>query len=153
MSKKDVERKRGFSFGLTSAIITTLGMIVGLDSATQTKGIIIAGILSVGIADALSDSFSMHVSEEASAGKSLWRASFYAFMTKAVFAMIFLIPFLLFSLKTAVYISVGYGLILVTFYSYVAVEKNKWKAALEHLAISLLVILATSFVGKLIAYF
>ena len=56
--------KKGFSFGLTSGIITTLGLIVGLYSITESKLAVIGGILVIAIADAFSDAMGIHVSEE-----------------------------------------------------------------------------------------
>ena len=35
----------GISFGLTSAVITSLGLIVGLNSATSSKLAVVAGIV------------------------------------------------------------------------------------------------------------
>ena len=57
--------RKGFSFGLTSGIITTLGLIVGLYSGTGSKTIVLAGIIVIAVADALSDSVGIHISEEA----------------------------------------------------------------------------------------
>jgi len=54
--------KTGFSFGLTSGIITTLGLIVGLNSSTRSKLVVLGGILIIAIADAFSDAFGIHVS-------------------------------------------------------------------------------------------
>ena len=48
--------KIGISFGLTSGIITTLGIMIGLNAATNLKLAVIGGILTVAIADAFSDS-------------------------------------------------------------------------------------------------
>ena len=45
----------GMSFGLTSGIITTLGLIVGLHSGTHSKLAVIGGILTIAMADAFSD--------------------------------------------------------------------------------------------------
>ena len=56
--------KTGFSFGLTSAIITTLGLMVGLESGTQSKIAVLGGILTIAVADAFSDSLGIHVSQE-----------------------------------------------------------------------------------------
>ena len=47
--------KVGLSFGLTSAIITTLSLMVGLISGTESKMVVIGGILTIAIADAFSD--------------------------------------------------------------------------------------------------
>ncbi len=153
---KDKAVTKGFSFGLTSGVITTLGMIVGLESATRSSLIIIAGILSIAIADAFSDAFGMHVSEEAEAkdgAKAIWTATVYVFLSKFVFALVFIIPFVLLDVMNAVIASVAFGLVVISFYSYVIAKKqnkNPLKIIGEHLAISLLVIIATHFVGDII---
>lgn len=54
----------GMSFGISGGVITTLGMIVGLDQATSSKTAVIAAILTIAIADSLSDALGMHLSEE-----------------------------------------------------------------------------------------
>ena len=56
--------KVGVSFGITSGIITTLGMMVGLQSGTHSKLVVIGGVLMIAIADAFSDALGIHVSEE-----------------------------------------------------------------------------------------
>jgi len=56
--------KVGFSFGLTSGIVTTLGLMVGLHSSTHSKLVVIGGILTIAIADALSDAMGIHIAEE-----------------------------------------------------------------------------------------
>ena len=56
--------RTGISFGLTSAIITTLGLMVGLHSGSGSKIVVLAGILTIAIADAFSDALGIHVSEE-----------------------------------------------------------------------------------------
>ena len=57
--------RTGISFGLTSAVITTLGLMVGLHSGTHSKLVVLAGILTIAIADAFSDALGIHVSKEA----------------------------------------------------------------------------------------
>ena len=47
--------KTGFSFGFTSAIITTLGLMVGLNAGTHSRLVVLGGILTIAIADAFSD--------------------------------------------------------------------------------------------------
>jgi len=56
--------KVGFSFGITSAVITTLGLMVGLYSSTNSRLVVVGGILMIAIADAFSDSLGIHISEE-----------------------------------------------------------------------------------------
>ena len=57
--------RKGLGFGLTSGVITTLGLLVGLNAGTHSKKIVLGGILLIAIADALSDALGIHISEEA----------------------------------------------------------------------------------------
>ena len=56
--------RKGLGFGLTSGVITTLGLIVGLDASTGSRFAILAGILAIAVSDSLSDALGMHISEE-----------------------------------------------------------------------------------------
>ena len=56
--------KTGFCFGLTSGIITTLGLIVGLHASTYSQIVVIGGIFTIAIADAASDAHGIYISEE-----------------------------------------------------------------------------------------
>ena len=53
--------RKGFGFGLTSGIITTLGLMIGLTFGTSSKAIVLGGIILIAVADALSDAMGMHV--------------------------------------------------------------------------------------------
>ena len=149
--------KTGFSFGLTSGIITTLGLIVGLHSGTHSKLVVIGGILTIAIADAFSDALGIHVSQESqkrNSVKQVWESTFATFFAKLFFALTFLIPILLFELSTAIIISVIWGLLVLTIYNFILAKNRKikpWKLVTEHLAIAILVIIITHFVGKWIS--
>jgi len=151
--------KRGFSFGLTSGVITTLGMIIGLNASTGSLLAIIGGIVIIALTDALSDSFGMHMSEEFSNGehqKKVWEATFATFFFKLLFALSFVIPFLLFELNTAIVVCIIYGLLLIGIFSYYIAglhNLNKGKVILEHLGIALIVIILTHLVGTMIRNF
>lgn len=149
--------KKGFSFGLTSGIITTLGLIVGLNSSTHSTPVVIGGILVIAVADALSDSLGMHISEESEnkhTTKEIWESTIATFLSKFVFALTFIFPFLLFSLNTAIIVSVVWGLSLIAIFSYYIVHQEKtkpYKVIIEHLVIAIIVIIATNYVGKLVS--
>jgi len=53
-----------FSFGLTSGVITTLRLMMGLYSGTHSRLTVIAGILTIALADSLFDAAGIHLSEE-----------------------------------------------------------------------------------------
>jgi VIT1/CCC1 family predicted Fe2+/Mn2+ transporter len=149
--------RKGFSFGLTSGVITTLGLIVGLHSSTHSKIVVIGGILVIAIADALSDSLGMHISEESESKhsqKEIWESTAYTFFSKLIFALTFVVPILLLQLNTAIIVSVAWGLSLITIFSaYMARQQNGkvLSVVAEHLVIAILVIIATHYVGDWVA--
>jgi vacuolar iron transporter family protein len=145
--------KTGLSFGLTSGVITTLGLMVGLHSGTHSKLVIIGGILTIAVADAFSDALGIHISEEAENKHSvqeIWASTIFTFLFKFIFALTFIVPLLLFELSTALIVSIIWGLSLLTIFSfYLAREQQTkaWKVVIEHLVIALLVIVITHYVG------
>lgn len=149
--------KIGFSFGLTSGIITTLGLMVGLHSGTHSKLAVIGGVLTIAIADAFSDALGIHVSEESEnrhTTKEIWESTICTFATKFIFAVTFVIPILLFELTTAIIVSIVWGLSLLGVFSfYIAKGQrvNPWRVITEHLLIALVVIITTHYVGDWIA--
>jgi len=145
--------KTGLSFGLTSAVITTLGLMVGLHSGTKSKLVVISGILIIAIADAFSDALGIHISEESENKHTtgeIWEATITTFFAKFIFASTFIIPLLLFPLNTAIVVSVLYGLTLLSIFSlYMAKGQGErpWKVIAEHLLIAVVVIVLTHYVG------
>ena len=57
--------RTGLFFGATSGVITTIGLIVGLNSGTQSITAVLGGILVIAVADAMSDALGIHLAEEA----------------------------------------------------------------------------------------
>lgn len=145
--------KTGFSFGLTSGIITTVGLMVGLNSSTHSKIVVVGGILAIAIADAFSDALGIHVSEESEGkhtAKEIWESTISTFLTKFVFALSFIVPLLLLQLSTAIIVSVIWGLFLLSIFSFYIAREQKakpWKVIAEHSTIALVVIVITHYVG------
>jgi len=148
--------KEGLSFGITSAIITTLGLLVGLTSATGSKLVAITGIITIAVADSLSDALGMHMSQESDKSKkdkNIWRATYSTFITKFIITLTFLIPVLLFELGNAIIISIAYGLLILGIFSYKIARSRKEsarRAITEHLLIAIAVIIITQLLGKMI---
>lgn len=146
--------KIGFSFGTTSGIITTLGLIVGLTASEASKAVIIGGVLTIAFADAFSDALGIHISEESEethTKKEIWTATFTTYFTKLIIALSFLIPLVLFSSTVALIISIIWGTLLLTLLNYFITPKQKrWSAVLEHLLIGLIVIVFGFVIGQYI---
>jgi VIT1/CCC1 family predicted Fe2+/Mn2+ transporter len=150
--------RKGLGFGLTSGIITTLGLMVGLYSGTHSKLAVLGGILFIAIADSLADALGIHISEEAGSKnttkKQVWESTSSTFLFKFIFALSFVIPVLLLNLQTAIIVSLIWGFSLLTIFSfYMAKKQNKdpKKAVIGHLIVAVVVVIITNFLGKLIA--
>lgn len=148
--------KTGFSFGLTSGIITPLGSLVGLNAGTHSKLAIIGGLLTIAIADSFSDSLGIHVSQESLHKKagSVWEATISTLVGKLLFTATFILPVYFLDLNLAVFVSVVWGLFLISFFSAWFArkrEKTILKGMLENLFIAVFVVLATNFAGGWIA--
>ncbi len=149
--------QKGFSFGLSSGIITTLGLIVGLYSGTGSKMVVIGGILTIAIADAFSDALGIHLSEEAEgvhSTREIWEATASTFVVKFCFSIIFVLPVIFLETLTAIFISIVWGLLVLGVFSYYIAKKDKAnpiKVISEHLTIAVLVIVVTYYVGKWIS--
>ena len=149
--------KTGFSFGFTSAIITTLGLMVGLNAGTHSRLVVMGGILTIAIADAFSDALGIHISEESEdkhKPREIWISTGSTFFAKLSFALTFLVPVLLLDLETAVLANIGWGMLSLGVLSFIMARKQKqkaWKVVGEHLLIGVAVVLITNYVGNWIA--
>jgi len=150
--------KKGLSFGTTSGTITTLGLIVGLDSSTNSKLAVIGGILVIAVADAFSDALGVHISEESikKTVKQIWKSTFATWIAKFFVALSFAVPVLLMPLRTAVVVDVIWGFVLISGLSYFIARQEKvnpHRVITEHLAIAMLVVFITHYLGVFISHF
>lgn len=147
----------GMNFGLTSGVITTLGLMVGLHSGTHSTVAVIGGIFTIAVADSMSDAFGVHISKEAEQGISdheVWTATIATFAAKFTMAMTFVLPVLLLDLLSAILVSLVWGLTVITLLSFRMARTKKLAPGpivLEHLVITLAVVAASHFVGVWVA--
>lgn len=153
-SKKSI--LSGIGFGFTSGVITTLGLILGLSVGTQSKLAVIGGILTIAIADAMSDSLGIQIAQESAGNtkeKNTWIAAAATFLSKLVSALTFAVPFMLFSINVATVICLIWGFIMLSIVSFSLANELHQKPLhiiKSHLGLSLLVLLASLAVGELI---
>jgi len=146
--------KTGISFGLTSGIITTIGLMVGLNAGTGLKLVVIGGILTVAIADAFSDALGIHMAEESSkrnGHRYIWEATIATFLTKLIVAGSFIIPFLIWELSGAILAGLIWGAFLLIVFNFVLAKKrgeNPFMVVGEHVLIAVIVVVIANFVGR-----
>ena len=147
----------GLSFGLTSGVITTLGLLVGLAAGTASRLAVLGGFVTIAVADSLSDALGIHVAEESESvhtQREIWASTLATFASKLVMALSFAVPVLLFDLTTAVMASVAWGGIALTALSHHLARLQgvkAWPVVAEHLGVAAAVIAISHFVGRFIA--
>lgn len=149
--------KTGLNFGSTSGIITTLGLMVGLNFGTHFKPAVIGGILTIAVADAFSDALGIHMAEESEnchTTQEIWLSTLATFISKFVFALSFALPVWWLELDLAVLVNVVWGLFLLTLLSLKVAKDTKAnpvRVVIEHLFITILVITLTGLLGRWLA--
>jgi VIT1/CCC1 family predicted Fe2+/Mn2+ transporter len=147
------------SFGLTSGVISSLGIIVGLHHLQ--KLVIVTAIIIMAISDGLADAAGIHLSEEAEmeqeknkhTDKEGWLTTLLTLFFLVGVVITFVIPILIFPLGTAVFIAIGYGmllLILLNYYIAKIKKVNPIKLILEHILLAIVLIIISNWIGNLI---
>jgi len=111
------------------------------------------GILTIAIADAMSDALGMHIAEESKNNgvvSEIWESTIATFGAKFLIALTFVVPVLLLPLEEAMTVSVMWGILLLAVLSYLLARAQQipaWKVIAEHLVIGVSVIASTHYVG------
>jgi VIT1/CCC1 family predicted Fe2+/Mn2+ transporter len=150
---KNKGARTGLFFGATSGVITTVGLIAGLNAGTRSVVAVLGGIFVVAVADAMSDALGIHLAQESdpdSTGEHIWAATFWTFFTKLIVALSFAVPLLYLPLQIAVAVSVGWGLLVITLLSVLLARIQKvpvLPVVTEHVAITIVVVAISHFIG------
>ena len=144
-----------FSFGATSAIITNLGIITGLDTLTHPKLSIIGALLVIALADNMSDSFGIHIYQESEhlGKKEVWLSTLTNFLTRLFVSSTFIILIIVLPIRLAAVCSVIWGLFVLTFMTYTIAKQQKinpFSAIFVHLTIAVIVVVASNFIGAFV---
>ena len=145
--------RTGLFFGATSGVITTIGLITGLNAGTHSVAAVLGGIFVIAVADSMSDALGIHLAEESNpnaTSKHVWAATISTFLNKFIFALSFAVPLLLLPLAQAVLASVAWGMLVIVVLSYFLARAQKASPAsiiAEHLGIAVLVVVLSHMIG------
>jgi vacuolar iron transporter family protein len=152
--------RQGMFFGANSGIITTVGLITGLVQTKISKNYLIISIISLAIADSISEAYGMYISKKAENTEDDSQNPFFALIglliMKFLIVISFLIPFAFSdSLKyyKNLYWIVGWSLFLISLVDYNISElrdESLLGYLIPHTMILFLVIYLTQFFGRLI---
>jgi VIT1/CCC1 family predicted Fe2+/Mn2+ transporter len=146
--------RTGLFFGATSGVITTIGLITGLNAGTHSVTAVLGGIFVIAVADAMSDALGIHLAEESNPGATtqhIWSATISTFLNKFIFAISFAVPLLLLPLNQAVIASLLWGMLVIIVLSYFLARAQKVSPVLivaEHLGIAMLVVVLSHLIGE-----
>ena len=144
-----------YSFGATSAIITSLAIIVGLGGAANSKMSIVATLMVLAVADNISDSLGIHVYRESQfkdhRGNKIYTLS--NFFTRLSITMLFVLLVYFLPMQLAYWSSIIIGMALLCLLSYfIALYHNAsplWEIV-EHVGVAVIVLVASNFLGHAI---
>jgi len=143
---------RTFSFGGTSGIVTSIGLIIGLGAAAAPKSAIVSGLLVVALADNLSDSLSIHMYQEAEKleERAALRTTLANFVVRLLFALTFVLIVALLPASHAAIIALAWGFFLLGLLSYVLARVrgvNSLSEVGKHFTVAVVVIAVSWVVG------
>jgi VIT1/CCC1 family predicted Fe2+/Mn2+ transporter len=146
-----------FSFGATSAILTSMALIIGLGAVSNTKLSLITGLLIIAVADNISDTLGLHIHEESSPGEAEPRnISISNYISRLVISLTFVAIVVLSTPPLTQFLAILWGVALVILLTYLIAREqnlNPVHEIVRHLGITALVLLASQILGYLIHRF
>jgi VIT1/CCC1 family predicted Fe2+/Mn2+ transporter len=154
--KSELTNLPNYIFGSSAAIITDISLIVGLGSARASKGAILGGLLTIALADNISDSLGIHLYKESEGcGERVsLLATILNFLSRLLISLSFVAIVLAFPISQAIPVGIAWGLLLLTLLSYLVAwsnHENSISEIIKHVLVAVIVILLSRYVGYLIA--
>lgn len=149
-SRKNITK---YSFGATSAIISSLALITGLNINSSAKISVISSLLVIAIADNISDTLGIHIYQEGESLKNreVWISTLTNFLTRIFVVAGFILFIFIFPPTQATYLSIIYGSAILIFISFIIAKKRRTsirKSIFEHLLIAFSVIIGTKLISS-----
>jgi VIT1/CCC1 family predicted Fe2+/Mn2+ transporter len=153
MKKRKMPKFYNFSFGVTSAIMTSLAVVIGLSGATSNITVI-AALLIIAIADNLSDSFGIHIYQESKCinPKEVRTTTANNFIARMLITFVFILFVVYMPINLAIILSIIFGMALLTMLSYLIAKSQKispYHSIFRHLALAIILMIG-SFILKYI---
>ena len=147
---------KNYIFGSAAGIITNVSLIVGLGSARAGRGPIIGGLLTIALADNISDALGFHLYNETECCAEEFKvlSTVLYFVSRFVVSSSFIAIVLLFSVARSIPLSIVWGIFLLSVVSYVITKSNRrnsLKEIAKHVLVAAVVIALSRIVGVLIA--
>lgn len=143
------------SWGSTAAIITSMGLIAGFSFADHARASIVGGLLILAIADNIPDSLGIHIYKETETAdsKEVLSTTLGNFFSRLVVTLSFVALALVLPINSIMYVTIGWGLLLLGIMSVYIAKIKKASPAKEiiiHLTIAVLIVAVSRYLGYVI---
>lgn len=141
-----------YSFGATSAIITSLALITSFDVNSSARLAVVGSLLVIALADNISDTLGIHIYQEGESfkKKEIWISTGTNFLTRLFVVAILILFVIIFPSPIAIVLSIIYGFLVIIIISLIIAKKRQIHALhtiLEHLLIAISVILVSKIIS------
>jgi VIT1/CCC1 family predicted Fe2+/Mn2+ transporter len=149
-------RPTWISFGGTAAIVTSMGLILGLDAAASSRQTVVSALLIFALADNLTDSLSVHAYQEAERleARQAFASTVANFAVRLLVALSF-VAIVAFSPRlwlSAIAGAWGFSLLsLLTYQLARARNAHIGKEVVKHIVVAACVIVVSRWVGAWVA--
>ena len=143
------------SYGGTAAIVTSMGLMVGLTAGRDARAAIVARLLVIAVADNLSDSLAIHMYQESENLEvhSAFRATVFNFVARLLIGSSFVVLALFLPFGLLVPVGLAWGLFLLGTITYQLARQrqaNPLSEVAKHLALAAAVIVMSRIIGTFI---
>jgi vacuolar iron transporter family protein len=151
-ARPPIANLRWVSFGGPAAIVTSTALIVGLRTTTLARTTIVASLVIFALADNLTDALGIHIYQESErlAERKAFRTTMANFLARLLLTLSFVSLVLTVPGQALVYVSVLWGLTLLSLLSYLLARERAVSALAEiskHCAVALLVVALSRAIG------
>lgn len=145
-----------FSFGGTAAIVTSMGLILGLEAAASSRQAMVSALLIVALADNLSDSLSVHVYQEAEhlESREAFRSTAANFVARLLVALSFVALVVAVPAVVLAAVTLAWGFLLLAWLTYLIARARGARADKEigkHVLVAAIVLGISRWLGSWIA--
>ena len=142
-----------FSFGATSAVTSSLALLIGLNQLGVSKLGIIGALLVIAFADNLADSLGMHIYAESRSKGQTKLNTIMNYFTRLGLTLLLIIFVVALPMPYAMAASIILSLAVLAVLSYFIAKShnlNPTRSVANHLAVTVLVMIASQFIGSTI---
>ena len=142
-----------FSFGATSAVTSSLALMVGLSQLDVSRMGLIGALLVLGLADNIADALGIHIYSESKSKTHSKLNTATNYLTRLGITLLLIIFVVLLPFQYALLAAILTGLVVIAVLSYFIAKEHgidARRAVAEHLAVAALVLIVSHLVGSTI---